>query len=166
MFGKSEVTDDIIVHLLSEMEDDTRIAWRDQHLRNALLNIASEQAHSPLLQWLDGLTWDHTARLDRYFIEICGADDDAYSQACAKVMFLSAVARAYRPGCKADIMVVLCGAQGIGKSKSVVSLVPDEAWFTDDLGGDLHERRIAETLQGKWIVELASLPESTARRST
>jgi putative DNA primase/helicase len=57
----------------------------------------------------------------------CGAADDDYSRACAKVMFLSAVARAYRPGCKADVMVVLCGAQGIGKSRTVLALVPDEA---------------------------------------
>jgi predicted P-loop ATPase len=153
MLGKGEVTDELIVHLLSQMEAETRIGWRDTHLRNALLNLAAAQAHSSLLQWLDGLTWDHTARLDRFFIDICGADDNAYSEACAKVMFLSAVARAYRPGCKADVMVVLCGAQGIGKSKTVLALVPDEAWFTDDLGGDLHERRIAEALQGKWIVE-------------
>jgi predicted P-loop ATPase len=153
MLGKSEVTDDIIVHLLSEIEADTGVAWRDTHLRNALLNLACQQSHSSLLTWLDDLQWDGTARLDTFFIEVCGATNDAYSKTCAKVMFLSAVARAYRPGCKADIMVVLCGAQGIGKSKSLVSLVPDETLFTDDLGGDLHERRIAEALQGKWIVE-------------
>jgi hypothetical protein len=78
MLGKSEVTDEIMVHLLGEMEADTRIAWRDQHLRNAMLNLASDQAHSSLLNWLDHLTWDHTARLDRFFIEVCGAADDAY----------------------------------------------------------------------------------------
>jgi putative DNA primase/helicase len=153
MLGKSEVSDEIIVALMSQIEAETHIPWRDTHLRNALLNVGAAQAHSSLLLWLDGLTWDRTARLDRFFIDVCGADDDEYSRACARVLFLSAVARAYRPGCKADVMVVLCGAQGIGKSKSVLALVPDEAWFTDDLGGDLHERRIAEALQGKWLVE-------------
>jgi predicted P-loop ATPase len=153
MLGKSEISDEIIVHLLGQIETETGIPWRDTHLRNALLNVGAANGHSSLLDWLNGLAWDQTARLDRFFVDVCGAADDAYSRACAKVMFLSAVARAYRPGCKADVMVVLCGNQGIGKSKSVLALVPDEAWFTDDLGGDLHERRIAEALQGKWLVE-------------
>jgi putative DNA primase/helicase len=153
MFGQSEVSDEIVVHLLSEMETSTLVSWRDAHLRNALMNLGYAQASSSLVTWLNGLAWDGTARLDQFFIEVCGATDDAYTQACAKVMFLSAVARAYKPGCQADVMVVMIGNQGIGKSKNLMSLVPEDAWFTDDLGGDLDQRRASEGLQGKWLVE-------------
>jgi predicted P-loop ATPase len=153
MLGASEVCDEVIVHLLSTMETDTHIPWRDLHLRNALHNLAAQQASSSLVTWLNSLTWDGTNRLDTFFIDYSGAKNDDYSRACARVMFLSAIARAYQPGCQADVMVVMIGKQGIGKSKSLMSLVPDETWFTDDLGGDLHDRRAAEGLQGKWLVE-------------
>jgi predicted P-loop ATPase len=47
----------------------------------------------------------------------------------------------------------MIGPQGIGKSRGIAELVPDPAWYTDDLGGDLYERKAAEGLQGKWLIE-------------
>jgi predicted P-loop ATPase len=154
MYGESEVSDELLIEFLSEMEDDTGIPWRDHHLRNAVIHVATQHATSCLTAWLDGLAWDEKARLDTFFT-ICGAPADPYTAACARVLFLSAVARAYQPGCQADVMVVMIGRQGIGKSQSLISLVPDESWYTDDLGSDLHERRAAEGLQGKWLVEFS-----------
>jgi Protein of unknown function (DUF4058)/Virulence-associated protein E-like domain len=33
--------------------------------------------------------------------------------------------------------------------------VPDQSWYTDDLGGDLSDRKASEGLQGKWLVEFS-----------
>jgi predicted P-loop ATPase len=52
-------------------------------------------------------------------------------------------------------MVVLIGEQGVGKSQGIEKLVPEQSWYTDDLGGDLADRRAGEGLQGKWLVEFS-----------
>jgi putative DNA primase/helicase len=76
--------------------------------------------------------------------------------------FLSAVARVYRPGCKADCAVILEGPQGAGKSSALAALVPDPEWFADDIA-DLGCKDSAQDLRGKWIIELGEL--SAMRRA-
>jgi predicted P-loop ATPase len=147
------LSDEIIVDLVRQMEAATMIRWADTHVRSAVLSIASRQASSSLKAWLESLVWDEVPRLDTFFAHTYHADYSPYTSACADVLFLSAVARAYQPGCKADVMVVLIGDQGLGKSKGIEELVPEQWWYTDDLGGDLYDRKAAEGLQGKWIVE-------------
>ncbi len=67
---------------------------------------------------------------------------------------VSAVARAMRPGCKVDHLLILEGAQGEGKSEVAKILAGD--WFSDTpiLIGD-KDGYLA--LAGKWIIELAEL---------
>jgi predicted P-loop ATPase len=79
--------------------------------------------------------------------------DDEYAAECGRIFFLSAVARAFEPGCQCDIMVVLIGVQGIGKSTGMAALRPKSDWYTDDLGCDLFANKAAEGLRGKWIFE-------------
>jgi len=40
-----------------------------------------------------------------------------------------------------------------GKSRGIADLVPHPSWYTDDLGGDLYDRKAGEGLQGKWLIE-------------
>jgi predicted P-loop ATPase len=147
------LTDEIIVDLVRQIEGDTMIRWAETHVRSAVLSVASRQASSSLKAWLETLVWDQVPRLDTFFSHTYHADYSMYTAACADVLFISAVARAYEPGCKADVMVVLIGDQGLGKSKGIEELVPVQSWYTDDLGGDLYDRKAAEGLQGKWIIE-------------
>jgi putative DNA primase/helicase len=147
------LTDEIIVDLVRQMEADTLIHWSEAHVRSALLSLASRQASSSLKDWLESLIWDHVPRIDTFFAKTYQAESSPYTAACGRVLFISAVARAYRPGCKADVMVVLIGDQGLGKSKGIEELVPEQSWYSDDLGGDLYDRKAAEGLQSKWIIE-------------
>jgi putative DNA primase/helicase len=147
--------DEVIIEFVRLIEAKTLIRWAQAHVQSALVSLGTRQGHSSLVTWLDSLTWDQEARLDNFFIETCEAEENDYTRACAKVFFLQAVARAYRPGCKADLVVTLIGDQGIGKSKVLSQLVPDLSWYTDDLGGDLYERKVAEGLQGKWLIEFS-----------
>jgi putative DNA primase/helicase len=123
-------------------------------VRSALIAIAHRNEFSSLTAWLDSLKWDGTARLNAFFHDAYACESTDYNEACASVLFLSAVARAYQPGCQADVMVVLIGAQGIGKSTGFAALCPDPAWFTDDLP-DLFDRKAGESLRGKWLIEFS-----------
>lgn len=149
------LSDELVIDMVRRMEADAMMHWAEIHVRHAIINVGSRHAFSSVKRWLDSLLWDHKNRLWRFFTDTYGAELTDYSDACARVMFLSAVARAYQPGCKADVMVVLIGEQGIGKSQGIEKLVPEQAWYTDDLGGDLSDRRAGEGLQGKWLIEFS-----------
>ena len=74
---------------------------------------------------------------------------------------MSAVARIFQPGCKADCAIILESHQGAGKSTFLETLAGKE-WFHDGLP-DLHSKDAAAGLRGKWIIELPEL--SAMRRS-
>ena len=68
---------------------------------------------------------------------------------------LSAVARVEAPGCQADCVTILQGAQGLRKSTTWRTLA-GEAWFSDTMP-DIHRKDAMEGLHGKWLVELGEL---------
>ena len=67
---------------------------------------------------------------------------------------MAAVARAFKPGCKFDYVIVLSGPQGIGKSTLLNAL--SRGWFCDSLQR-VDTKDAYEQLRGSWIVELSEL---------
>jgi predicted P-loop ATPase len=147
--------DAMVVTINAEIEASRRSAWSQEHVRSALMELARRNEFSSLTAWLDLFKWDGVARLDQFFPKAYGAEATDYTAACAKVLFISGVARAYQPGCQADVMVVLIGPQGLGKSMGIASLCPDPTWYADDLGCDLFDRKAGEGLRGKWLIEFS-----------
>jgi 5S rRNA maturation endonuclease (ribonuclease M5) len=156
--------DETVIAINAKLEAGTLTGWCLEHVRSALTHIAHRNAFSSLSAWLDSLKWDGTERLLRFFPEAYGTEWTPYSGECSKILFISGVARAFQPGCQADVMVVLIGPQGLGKSMGIASLCPEPAWFADDLGCDLHDRKAGEGLRGKWMVEFSEF--SRINRST
>lgn len=104
--------------------------------------------------YLDGLTWDGVPRLDTLLIDYLGAADTPYTRAVTRKAFVAAVARAMEPGTKFDIMTVLSGAQGIGKSTLLRKL--SKGWFNDGMT-TFEGKEASELVQGVWIVEIAEM---------
>jgi len=67
---------------------------------------------------------------------------------------MSAVARIYIPGCKADCALILEGPQGIRKSSALMAIA--KPWFADRLS-DLSSKDAAMETRGVWIIEIAEL---------
>jgi predicted P-loop ATPase len=67
---------------------------------------------------------------------------------------VSAVARVFEPGCKADCCLILEGPQGIKKSTALRVLA--EPWFTDEIA-DLGSKDAALQTRGVWVIEIAEL---------
>ena len=153
--GNEFLSDELVISLTARIETEVRVAWHQEHVRSALVDLASKNQFSSLTEWLDSLKWDGEHRVNTFFNEAYGCVHTPYEGECAKVLFLSAVARAYEPGCQADVMVVLIGPQGLGKSMGIASLCPFPSWYADDLGCDLFEGKAGEGLQGKWIFEFS-----------
>ena len=68
---------------------------------------------------------------------------------------VSAVARALRPGCKVDTMLVLEGGQGTGKS-SAARILAGVEYFSDNLPA-MGTKDASDHVRGKWIVEVGEL---------
>ena len=123
-------------------------------LLDAVAACASDQAYHPVREYLGGLEWDGTPRLDGLFIDYLGAEDSPYVRAVTRKAFVAAVARVMRPGCKYDTMLVLVGAQG--RHKSTILAKMGGEWFSDSLR-TFGDKDAMETIQGTWINEVAEM---------
>ena len=121
---------------------------------DAVAACASDQAYHPVRDYLKGLAWDGTPRLDTLFIDYLGAEDSEYTRTVTRKAFAAAVARVMRPGSKYDTMLVLVGSQGRHKSTILAKLGGD--WFSDSLRS-FGDKDAMETIQGTWINEVAEM---------
>lgn len=118
--------------------------------------LALNQSFNPVVTWLRGLEWDGAPRLDQWLSTHCGAQDGPLIRAAGKILLLGAVARAMQPGIKFDLMVVLEGAQGAGKS-SLVALLGGEYTLEGLPTSELRDKDVVTAMLGKWFVELDEL---------
>jgi len=130
-------------------------------IADAMFAAARENSHDPVRFYLEALKWDGVKRLDSVLVNYAGADDTDFNRKVGKLWMMSAVARIFQPGCKADCAIILESRQGAGKSTFLETLASKE-WFHDGLP-DLHSKDAAAGLRGKWIIELPEL--SAMRRS-
>lgn len=117
---------------------------------------AQERAFHPLRDYLDALRWDGEPRADALLPRYFGAEDTEYHRAIGRMFIVAMIARVYEPGCKADYMLVLEGAQGTLKSTACAVLAGE--WYSDSLpdirtGG----KDVSQHLNGKWLIEVAEM---------
>lgn len=125
-----------------------------EKIMDAVALCAAKHAFNTVREYVSGLTWDGVPRLDTLFIDYLGAEDNAYVRAATRKTFVAAVARVMKPGTKFDNMIILAGAQGIGKSTMLSILGKD--WFSDSLT-TFEGKEAAELIQGTWINEIGEL---------
>ena len=113
--------------------------------------------YHPVLDYLNGLKWDGTSRIDTWLTDYLGAEDTAVNSAIGSKTLIALVRRVKKPGCKFDYFPTLEGPQGIGKSSALKALCPDETWFTDNIDLRCSTKEIIEQTRGKWIVECPEL---------
>jgi predicted P-loop ATPase len=120
------------------------------------MQIEQQQPKS-VVEYLGTLAWDGVPRIDRWLIDLAGADDTEYVRRASRAWLIAAVRRARKPGCRFDQMLVLDGPQGTGKSRALQLLAVENAWFGDDLPIEGVARELIEATAGKWIVEASEL---------
>lgn len=123
-------------------------------IERAVAVVARTNAYHPVRDYLDGLTWDGVDRIAIMAVTYFGADDTPFNRMVFEWWMISAVARVYRPGCKADYVLILEGETGIMKSTALGALAGE--WFSDT-EIDLNSKDAYQQIKGKWIVELGEL---------
>jgi predicted P-loop ATPase len=151
----------------TDHEDRLAADWLQRHcgihlpihvVAEAVQLVARENSFDPVRTYLDGLRWDGTKRVETWLSLYLGAESSRYTTAVGERWLTSAVARIYQPGCKADCVLILEGAQGLGKSRALRVLA--DPWFTDEIA-DLGTKDAAMQLLGVWVIEIAELDSMT-----
>ena len=141
-----------------------RLMFTGSRWRQSVDALVADREVDPFVEFLEALpSWDGVSRLDGWFDQCFCVALDTPPLLCAwaaRSVLLAAVWRAYKPGTKHDLVVVLVGPQGSGKSTAFARLFPhseQDRWFGDALNLSGSNKERIEALQGRVIVECAEM---------
>ena len=119
-------------------------------------HLALHHGYDPVGEYLDKLPkWDGTKRLSRILLDYAQAQGDAnWVEVVTRKFFIAAVARAKKPGCQVDNVLVLQGDQGGGKTSFVRVM---GAGFSVETNLDLHSKDAVMVSATAWLIELGEL---------
>jgi predicted P-loop ATPase len=143
--------------LILALEHNLDLGSRREQIEDILTLLAERRPYSPVIDYLESVYTQHgndtqilTGFADRYL-----GDRQPMADAFLKRWLISAVARAFQPGCKADYILVLQGKQGWGKSGFFNTLA--NGWFDDGIAATTNDKDQLMKLHSAWIIELSEL---------
>lgn len=121
----------------------------------AVDQVSRERCYHPITEYLMSLKWDGTPRINAACGEWLNTDMTRLNIAIVRCWFISAVARALKPGCKVDTVLILVGPQGYGKSEVFRALAGTQAFSDSPI--DINNKDSFALLQRVWMLEWAEL---------
>ena len=155
--------DQDLPHVLLHFEQHYGIR-SEKCIDNAFRVVASQHSVHPIRDHLRSLKWDGVPRVRLALHRFLGAEVSDYNEACLRVFMLGAVKRIFEPGCKFELMLVLTGGQGAGKSTFLRFLAIRDEWFSDDLK-KLDDDKVYQRLAGHWILEMSEMVATANAKS-
>lgn len=154
------LTDEDIARIRLWYETKHQVAVKKQNVVDAVRIVAFRNRFHPVSDYLKTLKWDRKPRIDTWLEKFVGVQATSEEHGrlvrnVARKWLVSCVARAMKPGCKVDTMLILEGKQGIGKSRALAALAGDD-FFCDSLI-DFRTKDASQNIQGVWIYELSEL---------
>ena len=136
--------------------------------KDTLVVVARDNSYNPIHDYLAGVTKQYQDYNDQELaitnlnalLEGFGITD-AWERRAAIKCFLSAVVRTYEPGSKCDLMLILKGAQGYGKS-TLINTLAGVGYV--DLSEDPTKKDGVLEMHSGWIVELSEVEKFTRTR--
>lgn len=139
-FGSSDRAS-LALHIEREYGIRPPRAYLDDLISDKAMNLRI----NPVRDYLLSLEWDGTPR-----VETClpGVTPTTFTRLVARKAMVAAVARMMEPGCKWDHMLVLYGAEGLGKSHWVERM---SKGYSSELGR-LGDKDTLIAMQRSWIM--------------
>ena len=125
-----------------------------EKIADALTSVLTRHSYHPIRDYLNGLTWDGTPRLERLIIDYIGAEDTELNRVMTRKHFTAAVTRVFKPGCKYDYCLVMTGPEGAGKSTLLNKM--GGQWFNDSIT-TTEGKEGMDQLRRAWIIEMGEL---------
>ncbi len=170
------LTDANTTSLTAWLSRNYKIDLSDEHTYKAARTVAQGHGNriNSLTDWLDSLRWDASDRIGSrssdgpsWLTTYLGVADTPYTRFVGRVWLVSAIARAYRPGCQADLALILEGQQGRllnqGSGKSSALRILFAEYFSES-PLDMHSKDRFVNLRGVWCQsfdELASFGKTS-----
>jgi len=155
-----QLTDDDLGEMKIYLSKKYGVEYGKENLLDVTLSVAKRSSFHPIKSMIERTPWDGVKRAETMFIDYLGTDDNEYMRLVAKKWLVGAISRIYTPGIRFEIVPVVTGKQGAGKS-TLASKLGGE-FFSDDLK-DMKSKDSKEFLLGSWIIELGEL--SAMRKS-
>jgi hypothetical protein len=129
---------------------------RPQMVQNVIMAVPSQPdfRRNPIVEWLQSLRWDGTARVEKMLSAGWGVEDTPYHSVIAKNLLTSMVARVMQPGCQVDTMTIFEGKQGIYKSKALEVL--GGPWYVA-ASDKMDTKDFKVTCHTGWIIDIVEL---------
>lgn len=127
-------------------------------LKECVLLRADENRFDSARLWLESEVpaWDGVPRIEQFYPRVFGTADTPYARAVGLYTWTAMAGRVLDPGCKADMVPILQGPQGLRKSSAVMAMVPSEQFFTElDLA--VRDDDMSRLMRGKLVAELGEL---------
>jgi predicted P-loop ATPase len=159
MTQQVELDGKIMSESVSDIAEALRsyLAWdREPQLdlvRTAIIEAAEAQWHNPVADWLRSLRWDGVPRIDNWLVR-AGCEGDEVSYLVGRKWLISLAARALRPGCKCDTVLILEGPQGMKKSTLLEAVAGPDLFTDSSIAFDRDDKLV---MHKHWIVELSEL---------
>lgn len=141
------------------LQSEFNVAFRPAEVSDAAKTIGTRNQVNRLMDYLERVQHLPEGPLTVDNIGVKGWKSEATEahQLGAMKFFVQAVKRAYEPGCKAELVLVIQGNPGLGKSRSVRELFtrPGDKYFTSSHIPIGQPQVYAHTLRGLWCAELS-----------
>lgn len=136
-------------------------------MRHALMLVADRNRMDTARLWLESLRWDGVERIEHFCPDYWGTANGEYERHVGLYLWTALAGRIMDPGCQADMVPVLIGKQGIGKSRGVQAMVPAPEHYVEirlDEGDDVIARKCRGTVIGE-LAEMRGLRGSEIERT-
>ncbi len=118
---------------------------------------AEKNSFDSAQKWLAAIpAWDGVARVAHFFHRYFQTPDTEYASEVSKYTWTALAGRILQPGIQADMVPVLVGSQGAGKSRGVEAMAPDPC-FCGQLSFEDNKAEQSRKIQGKIIVEICEM---------
>lgn len=162
------VTDDDMHRIIAYIDDIAGFNPTKDFM-SAFATVCARNPFNPMTDFVrsfDG-KWDGQEHIQKLISTWLGVDESedfiegkSFSGTCLTIWMRGAIRRALHPGCQFDYMLILGGAQGIGKTNFVRQLATRPDWLCENLPDIGDEKKCFEAISASWIAcidELAGM---------
>jgi hypothetical protein len=127
-------------------------------MRDAMIAAGERGRFDSAIEWLRHRVpeWDGTPRVAAFFSRYFAVRDTAYHRAVGRYLWTALAGRVLQPGCKADMVPLLIGRGGSGKSTGVAAMAPSVETFTE-ISLAHRDDNLSRQLRGVLVGELGEL---------